>query len=204
MWAQARSSILAAGVMAAIVWASAMSAGGAPGEQVSVADATIAAVNGSSLTIATGGGERVVKVESGTLILERATTTLATIRPGDALGVAAKRGPDGSLTAISINIFSPELWSRARQGQFPMESGDVMTNAVVMQYADRVDGRTLYMKYNDGATTIIVPATTVIHRLTTVRLRDLKPGMRITVRGLRDSDGTIRASSITFDRPGQG
>jgi hypothetical protein len=189
----------------AIIWSGAMSASAAPADQVSVVNGTIRVVNGSSLTIApAGGAEKVVKVEPETLILSRETTTLGTIKPGDALGVAAKRGEDGSLTAISISIIAPELWTRARKGQFPMESGDVMTNAVVMQVADRVEGRTLYLKYNDGAAAIIVPAATEIHRVIRVRLDDLKPGMQVTVRGLGNPDGTIKASTITFDRHGQG
>ncbi len=190
-------------IAAAVMLVVPLSAGAAPADQVSVVNGTIAAVNGSSLTVApASGAEKIVKIEPETLILSRETTTLSTIKPGDAMGVAAKRGADGSLTAISINIIAPELWSRARKGQFPMESGDVMTNAVVMQVAERVEGRTLYLKYNDGAAAILVPAATEIHRVTTVRIGDLKPGMRVTVRGLGNPDGTIKASSITFDRPG--
>ena len=191
-------------IAAAVMLVVPMAASAAPGDQVSVVNGTIAAVNGSSVTVApASGAEKVVKIEPETLILSRETTTLSTIKPGDAMGVAAKRGADGSLTAISINIIAPELWSRARKGQFPMESGDVMTNAVVMQVADRVEGRTLYLKYNDGAAAIIVPAAAEIHRVTAMRFGDLKPGMRVTVRGVADPDGTIKASSITFDRPGQ-
>ncbi len=201
----ARTGSLTLVIAAAILWAHALSAGAAPADQISVVNGTIAAVNGSTLTITLdAGAEKVVKVQPETLILSRETTTLGAIKPGDAMGIAAKRGADGSLTAISINIIAPELWSRARKGQFPMESGDVMTNAVVMQIADRVEGRTLYLKYNDGAAAIIVPAATEIHSVTSVRLGNLKPGMRVTVRGLGNPDGTIRVSTITFDGPGRG
>jgi len=201
----ARAGSLVLVIAMAIVWSGAMQAGGAPADQVSVVNGTIAAVNGSSLTIApVGGAEKIVKIAPDTFILRRESTTLSAIKPGDAMGVAAKRGADGSLTAISINVFAPELWSRARNGQFPMASGDVMTNAVVMQIADRVEGRTLYLKYNDGAAAIIVPAAAEIHRVTLVRLGDLKPGMRVTARGVGNPDGTIKASTIVFDRPDQG
>jgi Domain of unknown function (DUF5666) len=201
----ARAGSLVLVMAVATMWSSAVPAGAAPADQVSVLNGTIAALNGSSLTIAPAdGAEKVVKIAPDTLILRRETATLSAIKPGDAMGVAAKRGADGSLTAVSINIIAPELWSRARKGQFPMESGNVMTNAVVMQVADRVEGHTLYLKYNDGAAAIVVPAATEIHRVTAVRLGDLKPGMRVSVRGLGNPDGTIKASTITFDRPGQG
>ncbi len=190
---------------ATVLLASAMAAGAAPGDQVTVADSTIAAVNGSNVTIASpDGSQKVAKVQPDTLILSRETGTLGAIKPGDALAVTAKRGADGSLTAVSIIILSPELWSRARKGQWAMESGDVMTNAVVAQTVERVEGRTLYMKLDQGTGVISVPTATEIHRLTPVQLGDLKPGMRVRVRGVADPDGTIKASSITFtfDRPG--
>jgi len=168
-----------------------------------VADGTIASVAGTSLKINTESGPRVVQVSPDTLILGRLATTLASIAPGDPMAVTSKRETDGSLTAISIVIFSSELWARARKGQWVMDSGNMMTNAVVMKYVDRVEGHTLYLKYNEGASAINVPPGTDIHRLVSVRLRDLKPGMRIMARGVGEADGSIKASSITFDRPGQ-
>jgi hypothetical protein len=188
---------------ATVMLAGAMAAGAAPGDRVTVADSTIAAVNGSNVTIASpDGSQKVAKVQPDTLILSRETGTLGAIKPGDALAVTAKRGADGSLTAVSINIFPPGLWSRVRKGQWTMESGDIMTNAVVAHTVERIEGRTLYMKLDQGTGAISVPTATEIHRLTTIRLGDLKPGMRVTVRGVADPDGTIKALSITFDRPG--
>ena len=192
-------TVIAAAVMLVVP----MAAGAAPGDQVTVADSTIAAVNGSNVTIASpDGSQKVAKVQPDTLILSRETATLGAIKSGDALAVTAKRGADGSLTAVSINIFSPGLWSRVPKGQWAMESGNIMTNAVVTQTVERVEGRTLYMKLDQGTGAISVPTATEIHRLTLVPLGDLKPGMRVTVRGIADPDGTIKASSISFDRPG--
>jgi len=203
MWESTRPSSLVPVIAATVLLVVPMAAGAAAGDRVTVTGSTIAAVNGSNVTIASpDGSQKVAKVQPDTLILSRETGTLGAIKPGDALAVTAKRGADGSLTAISINIIAPELWSRARKGQWAMESGDIMTNAVVAQTVERVEGRTLYMKLDQGTGAITVPTATEIHRLTTIRLGDLKPGMRVTVRGIADPDGTIRASSITFDRPG--
>jgi hypothetical protein len=198
-----RLSSLVLVLAATVMLAAAMAVAAAPGDQVTVANSTIATVNGSTVTVASpDGSQKVAKVLADTLILSREMATLGTIKPGDALAVTAKRGADGSLTAVSINIFSPDLWSRTRKGQWTMESGDIMTNAVVADTVERVEGRTLYMKLDQGTGAISVPAATAIHRLTPIRLSDLKPGMRVTVRGVADPDGTIKASSITFDRPG--
>jgi predicted thioesterase len=198
-----RLSSLVPVLIATVILAGEMAAGAAPGDRVTVSDSTIAAVNGSNVTIASpDGSQKVAKVQPDTFILSRGIATLGAIKPGDALAVTAKRGTDGALTAVSINILSPELWSRAPKGQWAMESGDIMTNAVVAQTVERVEGRTLYMKLDQGTGAISVPTATEIHRLTPVPLGDLKPGMRVTVRGVANADGTIKASSITFDRPG--
>ena len=123
-----RPSSLVPVLAATVLLAGTMAAGAAPGDQVTMADSTIAAVNGSNVMIASpDGSQKVAKVQPNTLILSRETGTLGAIKPGDALAVTAKRGADGSLTAVSINIIAPELWSRARKGQWAMESGDIMT-----------------------------------------------------------------------------
>ena len=198
----ARPTDLLAAIAVSVVLTVPMAAGATSAGPVTV-DGSIAAVNGSSLTIASPGGRRnVVKIQSDTLVLRRDAATLGAIKPGDALAVTAKKGAEGSLTAISINIFSPQLWNRVRKGQWVMDTGNIMTNALVTQVVERVDGRTLYMKLDQGTGMISVPTAAEIHRLTTVRPGDLRPGMRVTVRGVAGSDGTIKASSITFDRRG--
>src|SRR5437879_1792779 len=198
-----RSTHLGAVIVVSVFLTVPMAAGAAPAGPVATLAGSVAAVNGGSVTIASSDGSRkVAKIQPDTLILRRETTTLGAIKPGDALAVTAKKGAEGSLTAVSINIFSPQLWSRVRKGQWMMETGNIMTNALVTQVVERVDGRTLYMKLDQGTGMISVPTAAEIHRLTTVRPGDLKPGMRVTVRGVADSDGTIKASSITFDRPG--
>ena len=200
---RSRMMIAVTPLMALAICAGTFPVGAAPAEATVVADGTIASVAGTSLKINTESGPRVVQVSPDTLILGRQATTLASIAPGDPMAVTSKRETDGSLTAISIVIFSSELWARARKGQWVMDSGNMMTNAVVMKYVDRVEGHTLYLKYNEGASAINVRPGTDIHRLVSVRLRDLKPGMRIMARGVGEADGSIKASSITFDRPGQ-
>ena len=61
-----------------------------------------------------------------------------------------------------------------RKGQWPMQTGDVMTNAQVTDYALGVQGRMLRMKYEDVVATINVPEGVRINRLVTERVADLK------------------------------
>src|SRR3972149_1560791 len=68
-----------------------------------------------------------------TRIIRRATVQLTDIKPNDFVAVTPRREPDGTLTALLINIFPPEFKGRVREAQFVMDSGNMMTNAVVFQ-----------------------------------------------------------------------
>jgi hypothetical protein len=134
-----------------------------------------------------------------TTIIQRRQVTLEAIRPNDFVGVTARREADGSLTAISINIFPPEFKDRIRQAQFVMNTGNIMTNATVFQNVRRVEGRTLYLKLGDGTAVIAVPRDAVVLRLTLAKPSDLQAGMTVTIRGAAGADGSLTAATITFD-----
>jgi hypothetical protein len=171
----------------------------APASQVSVTG-TIGAINGTTVfVVAPDGVATTVDVGSDTLILGRKAATLDSIRPGEALGVAATKAEDGSLTATAINVFPPELWQRVRKGQFPMADGQVMTNAQVEKLGASVRGDTLYLKYEMLTAAISVPHNADIRRSVALRLSDLKPGQKVTVRGSSGSDGALEASFISLD-----
>jgi hypothetical protein len=162
---------------------------------------TIVSVEGSTLVLAGKDGTSRVLVPADALILRRVTATLASIQPGEAVGVAADRNPDGSLTATVINIFPAALWQRARKGQFPMASGQVMTNAEVDRVVNKVDGDTLYLKYEMLTAAIAVPPSAEIRRSESLKLADLKPGMKVMLRLAPSTDGTLRAASLSLEAP---
>ena len=145
---------------------------------------------------------KTIALQDKTLILGRQVVGLDQIKPGDAMGVASRRDSDGSMVAISINIFAPQMWDGVRKGQFPMTTGDTMTNAVVTQYAAGVKGRVVTMKYAEGTSEITVPDGTQIHRLVAAKPSALVAGLHVTVRGTANPDGSIKASAISFDQKG--
>lgn len=164
-------------------------------------DGTVSAMTMTSITLtAADGSSKSVSLPKGTLVLERTSATLSDIKKGDAMGVTAHRAEGGVLTATEINIFSAELWKVVRKGQFPMQqAGQIMTNALVTSYAAKANGHTLDMKYKDLSTTIAVPDSTIIHRLLTKALADVKQGMHILVRGTANPDGSFKAASVSFE-----
>ena len=172
---------------------------------VTMVEGTIASISGNTITLTLANGiPKNVALEPATLILRRQTATLDDIKPGDALGVASRRGSDGSLVAVGINVFSRELYSVVRKGQFPMTTGDTMTNALVTAYARSVQGRVLTMTYAEGTSTIGVPDGTSIHRTFTVKATDLSVGLHVQVRGTVSPDGSLKASMVSFDIPLKG
>jgi hypothetical protein len=174
-------------------------AASAPASQVSVSGA-IGAVNGTTIFVTAADSiVTTVAIGTDTLILGRKAATLDSIRPGEALGVAATKAEDGSLTATAINVFPPELWQRVRKGQFPMANGQVMTNAQMERLGAGVQGDTLYLKYEMLTAAIAVPKSADIRRSVALKLSDLSPGQKVTVRGSSGADGTLAASFLSLD-----
>lgn len=168
-------------------------------------DGTITAISGNTVTLTLATTmQKTVTIQGGTLILSRQAVTLDQIKPGDAMGVASRRASDGSMVAVSINIFAPEMWDGVRKGQFAMTTGDTMTNAVVAQYAKGVQGRLLTMQLADGTTSITVPDGIQIRRLLAVKMAALTVGLHITVRGTVSPDGSLNAATVSFDQPAKG
>ena len=181
--------------LAAAVWGSPVS--GAPPGQV---EGTISAVGAGTIMLADRDGTPVRVVVTGdTLVIQRSGTTLETIKPNNLVGVTARRESDGSLTAISINIFPPEFRGRVREAQFMMDTGNVMTNATVFQSVRRIAGRTLYLKVNEGSVVIAVPKDAEVWRLTVITGADLRPGTHAVARGGPGADGAFVATGITVD-----
>jgi hypothetical protein len=195
-----RPAVPALVILIAVFLAGAGSAGFAQAITSSI-DGTVASLSASQITLtAADGSTKVATLSPGTLVLERRTATLGDIMEGDALGVAAHRAADGTMTADGINIFSPELYKVVRKGQFPMQQpGEIMTNAEVASYAAKTEGHSLSMKYNGETYMIAVPDGADIHRLVTVQMSALKEGMHVLVRGSQGSDGSFKAAVVSFD-----
>lgn len=184
-------------IVGMLVWPAAVGAAPAPAGPI---DGTITAVDATSLTVAARSGEVVrIGVTADTRIIRRQPVGLEDIKPNEFVGVAARREADGTLTAVSINIFPPEFKDRIRREQSLMESGNIMTNALVVQNVRRIEGRTLYLRLADGSAVIAVPRTAEIFRLTLIKLGDLRTGMRVVARGSTGQDGGMMASSITVE-----
>jgi hypothetical protein len=167
------------------------------------AEGMITSVGRTSVVIATQSGDHIrVTATPATHIVSRRPARLADVVAGQFVGVTAKKEAEGILTAVAITIFPPLLRGKIREGQWPMETGDIMTNAVITRDVARVSGHMLYLAYKDGTAMITVPSGTTVRRMTLIALGDLKAGMHATARGTRNPDGSITASFILVDVSG--
>ncbi len=162
----------------------------------------IVSIDGGAIVLSgTASGTARILLKADTQFFARQAATLASIKPGEALGVAADREADGSLAATAIKVFPPEIWQRARKGQFPMASGQVMTNAEVDRVVDKVEGRVVYLKYEMLSVAVSVPSNAEIRRTLPLKVADLTPGMRVSVRLAATTDGSLVAAMVSMDLP---
>jgi hypothetical protein len=162
----------------------------------------VATITGDTIFVKTADGSiKTLSIAKDATIFARRPATLDSIKPGEAMGVAADRASDGTLTATVINVFPPELGTRVRMGQFPMPNGQVMTNATVDSIGGGVQGRQLLLKYAMLTATILVPDKAQIHRSTPISLGALRVGQEISARGTIGPDGVFKAANLTVDLP---
>ncbi len=163
---------------------------------------TIAAIDGNTITLTLADKtQKTVVLRPSSLILQRETSSLDAIVSGVPLGVTSRR--DGmKLVALSINIFSPEMWAaNPRKTEFVMTTGNMMTNALVTSFSQGMNGHTLSVKYTNGTSSITVPDGIPVWKFVDAKRASLAVGMQVSVRGSPGSDGTITAGFVSFDGP---
>lgn len=188
-----RVSTLAGILVLALVVAAPLAA---TAQSTATVEGTIATATGTSAVITTKMGTTTVTLNDKTQVIRRLPATLADVKVGMFLAIAASKAADGTLTAVSVNIV--DAMPNARKGQWPMESGNIMTNMNVTSIVSGVSGRTLKLSYQDQNTSIVVPNNTPISRLVLGKLADLKAGEHVRVRGENDGYGVITASYVSI------
>lgn len=135
------------------------------------------------------------------VVTRRLSVTAADIRSGDWVGIDSKPGADGGQESVAINVFSPKMVARVRKGQFTMASGDLMTNAPVDQITGKGAGTRLVLKNADAMVPFSITDATVVHRLVDGTAADLKPGLKVAIRGTVNPDGSVQAAFVSIIAP---
>lgn len=173
---------------------------------VASARATIetVAADGASLGVRTRAGEeRTVRLTSKTRFVLVVPATLADVKPGSFIGVAALPGDGSELKAMEVHIF-PEAMRGTGEGfrPFDLAPGSSMTNGNIAARVDATSGPKLTVTYKGGEQTIVVDPKTPIVAFEPGAQTDLKPGAAIIARGPRQEDGSIDAAFVLVGKDG--
>jgi hypothetical protein len=129
--------------------------------------------------------------------------TLADIKPGDYIGVAATRQSDGRLVADSVNVF-PATARGVGEGQRPFEGGpdSVMTNANVDQVASGLNGNVLKLSFKGGTAEIEIKPDTPIRTPVPGDMSLLAAGRAVIASVRTSTDGKPMAGNLTVEKDG--
>jgi hypothetical protein len=170
------------------------------------ARATIETVSadGASLGVKTRAGEeRTIRISPKTRFALVIPATLADVKPGSFVGVAATPGEENELKAVEVHIF-PEAMRGAGEGHRPFDlgPGSSMTNGNITARVDATSGPKLTVTYKGGEQAIVVDPKTPIVALAPGAQTDLKPGAAIIARGPKQDDGSIDAAFVLVGKDG--
>jgi hypothetical protein len=144
------------------------------------------------------GDEKTLLLPAGATVARVVAASLADIKPGVYVGVAALPGGDGgALKALEVHIF-PESMRGVGEGfrPFDLGPGSTMTNGDVNARVDEVNGPQIVVAYKGGEQTIAIDKSTSIVAIEPGGLGDLMAGAAIVARGGAGEGGTYEARRI--------
>ena len=157
---------------------------------------TIQSVSAGSFVVTGRDGKAyTVKTTAATKVLTQSAARLSDVKAGDMVRVMATKAQDGSLTAVTVQAVPASLGYSApgRGGVRDSNSGRVFVSGSVAS----VSGTSLSVASTGGAaTTVAVPASAKISRMTTAPRTSLVAGAHVSASGTLNADGSFSATSI--------
>jgi hypothetical protein len=143
------------------------------------------------------GAETTLRLSADATVARVLAASLADVKPGVYVGVAAAPGEGGALKALEVHIF-PESMRGVGDGYRPFDlaPGSTMTNGAVNARVEQADGPRIVVAYNGGQQTITVGASTPIVAMEPGGLGDLTAGAAIVARGGAGEGGSFEARRI--------
>ncbi len=164
---------------------------------------TIERVDGGTYVVKSRDGKEIkLKLAPKGGVSAVIAATLADVKPGRYIGVAALPQADGSQKALEVTIF-PEALRGLAEGFRPwdLQPKSTMTNANVEVIVAAKDGQVLTLKYKDGEKKIVVPPGIPIVTYAPADASELKPGAKIFVGAAKQlPDGTFETLRISVGR----
>jgi len=179
-----------------MLFAAIIALGGAPamaqGNNVVNVLGTVEKIDAGSIAVKNdeGGEVETFRLAPNLLVVQNKPATLADIRPNDFVASAAVRKADGKLHSTELRIF-PDAMRGVGEGQRPMNDAghQTMTNATVTGAAIVNGSNDISVKYNGGASELVVDPGVPITRIVVADIGLVRPGVKVRVRGARGADG---------------
>jgi hypothetical protein len=181
---------------------------------------SIVSMSDDRITVSTSSGKVDVALSSPATIFSREPGDLSKVTDNSFVGVTSIPQPDGTQRAVEIHVFPQELRGLG-EGSRPMapeggNSRNTMTNGSVANSrmtngnarmtngaAQGAAAGRMTVNYNGGSQTITVPARTPV---TVIAPTSTKPavGTNVVIPAKKQSDGTLKATSVMLVGPQQG
>jgi len=169
---------------------------------------TITALEGNVLTVkARDGKDMKISLPENLTVVAAKGLTLADIKPGDFVGPASRVRPDGTLEAISLQVFPANLRGVVAEGHiaWDLEPGSMMTNGNVAAPPAAVSGsgaRELMIEYKGGSQKVVVPDNVPVFTTVPADRSLLVPGAYIVTSARAGTDGVLFTQRIAVSKDG--
>ena len=164
---------------------------------------TITAVDADTLKVHTNRGEDLsIHVGKDTPVRGVTLAQVGDIKAGSYIGTAATPQPDGTLKALEVHVFPPEM-AGTGDGHRPWDLGkdSTMTNGSVGSVVAGA-GRTLTVQYKGGEKKVVVPDDVPIVNLVPGDRSLLVPGVKVVLFAKKEADASLTALFISAGKNG--
>jgi len=166
---------------------------------------TITGLEGNVLSVKTREGKDVkIQLADKFGVSAAKAISFADIKPGDFVGPASRKRPDGSLEAISLQLFPAALRGVIPEshGPWDLEQGSFMTNSTLAKIDQMPKGRELTLTYPGGTQKVFVPEGVPMFTTVPGDRSLLVPGATIFTAARPGPGGQLTAARVTVSKDG--
>jgi len=191
------AAALAAGFAVASVWAQ------QPPNRVR---GTVEKVDGNNVEVKSRDGTAIKLVlKDNATVRGVVKASLADVKANSNVAITSRPRPDGTLQAVELRIFPPNLPFNSFHGDWDLMPNSFMTNGALQTSVASVDGQVLTVQYKAGDKTdekkIVVTPQTIIATTVAGSKADLKPGLRVFVANApKLPDGSLDVANIQVEK----
>ncbi len=166
---------------------------------------TIAGLEGNVLSVKSRDGKDLkINLADNLTVSGTKAITMADIKPGDYVGSATMKRPDGTLVALEVHLFPAALRGVVAEGHIPwdLEPGSMMTNATLTSVVQATGGREITLQYKEGSQKILVPEGVPMATSVPGDRSLLVPGAFVFMVAQVAPDGKLSAARIQVSKDG--